>query len=157
MQWRATARLGMNMTDEDRPGAAARPRAVAWVSANRDHPSLTGPQAALTGQVVEWAVVHLKGLEPCSCAGLSGSWVAYTPAVHFHANGLLRPGPARVAYGVNDGGVALRLVHARAIGPEARYDGWRVALVSGSGGGLERDAVAERLELFDEPACALFG
>src|SRR6266511_1248231 len=47
-------------------------------------------------------------------------------------------------------------VHARAGGPEARQglvgDG-----VSWSGGGFEGDVVAERFELFDESAGAVFG
>jgi len=48
-------------------------------------------------------------------------------------------------------------VRARAVGPEARHGGLGCGVVRGSGGGLEGDVVAERFELFDEPAGSVFG
>ena len=61
-------------------------------------------------------------------------------------------------YGENAGGVRLRVgprASGRAGGPT-----WQVAVcraVTGSGGGLESDLVAERFELFDEPSGSVFG
>src|SRR6266498_261439 len=50
------------------------------------------------------------------------------------------------------------VVHARAVGPEARRGCcWLWPGSVGSGGGLEGDLVAERFELFDESAGAVFG
>src|SRR5437773_2603983 len=46
---------------------------------------------------------------------------------------------------------------ARAVGPQARLAVTPIGSVSRSGGGLEGDFVAERFELFDEPAGAVFG
>jgi hypothetical protein len=54
-------------------------------------------------------------------------------------------------------GLAGGLVHARAVGPKAREAGWVVGSVTGSGGGLEGDLVAERLELADEAAGSMLG
>ena len=60
-------------------------------------------------------------------------------------------------YGENAGGVGLRVgprASGRAGGPTWRVGVWGVR---GSGGGLESDVVAERFELFDEPAGSVFG
>src|SRR5207244_3382844 len=60
-------------------------------------------------------------------------------------------------YGENAGGVGLRVgprASGRGGGPRGRVVVWGVR---GSGGGLEGDVVAERFELFDEPAGSVFG
>ena len=44
-----------------------------------------------------------------------------------------------------------------AVGPEARHGGLECGVVGGLGGGLEGDVVAERFELFDDPAGSVFG
>src|SRR6266545_359398 len=54
-------------------------------------------------------------------------------------------------------GLAGELVGARAVGPVGPTLGWGVGRVSGSGGGMECDLVAERFELADEPAGSVLG